>query len=435
MKILGQLLPGVRELRTPLVVGILWIAAAALLSRHLPPSAQRNIQLVGREVRILVQDVPTSLRLTLGVLAVYLFGVVAHELAAVLTSPLFDIGGIILLLSVIYLPLWFALVLSGIVGILIMLIALLIVGIVLLIRKIYSSVGILSPRSKTEVALLDPVTLLREAARAASPFLARLRNALDPNRNQIDYFMQARIDRAFLGSAQFLEEAVQQLRPYQLQDAAKMLGIKFDVLKEELGRSFDANDWGHLPPADMGEDLIAVTRQEVIDGLRSAQSPLRQEFAETFGDRQKLREDVKRRVERANVRLRAEQPALYDEYDRLRSEGEFRVAVAPPMAAVVIGTCLLVARLPTHIKPTINTLRSLKWVSSSGDQWKATSSTVWRLLGGLLLTTAAGLIVFSLMFAAGRGRTRSATDLLYASVRQEVIENRDEPDLRPTDFG
>jgi len=78
MKILGQLLPGVRELRTPLVVGILWIAAAALLSRHLPPSAQRNIQLVGREVRILVQDVATGLRLTLGVLAVYLFGVVAH---------------------------------------------------------------------------------------------------------------------------------------------------------------------------------------------------------------------------------------------------------------------------------------------------------------------------------------------------------------------
>jgi hypothetical protein len=167
----------------------------------------------------------------------------------------------------------------------------------------------------------------------------------------------------------------------------------------------------------------------------SAQSPLRQEFAETFGDRQKLRKDVKRRVERANVRLRAEQPALYDEYDRLRSEGEFRVAVAPPVAAIVIGTCLLVARLPTHIKPTINTLRALKWVSLSGDQLKATSSTVWRLLGGLLLTTAAGLIVFSLMFAAGRGRTRSATDLLYASVRQEVIENRDEPDLRPTDFG
>lgn len=53
-----------------------------------------------------------------------------------------------------------------------------------------------------------------------------------------------------------------------------------------------------------------------------------------------LRREMKRRMKSAPLLLRVSSPLLYEEYDRLKTEGEFRSAISLPLAFAVFGAVL-----------------------------------------------------------------------------------------------
>jgi hypothetical protein len=104
---------------------------------------------------------------------------------------------------------------------------------------------------------------------------------------------------------------------------------------------------------------------------------------------------MRTRVERAHVQLRAQHEGVYNEYDRLRAEGEFRTAIAVPFVALLSSiSYLLIDEL--HV---------------SGDR-----RSVFYVVVGVT-----GLF----MLAAGGGKKSEAASLLYASVRQQLVVNAD----------
>jgi hypothetical protein len=129
------------------------------------------------------------------------------------------------------------------------------------------------------------------------------------------------------------------------------------------------------------------------------------------------------RIAEARVRLKADQPAVYDEYDRIRSEGDFRTAIAIPLAACVVLFGYMVAgQAPGLVGGP------LRAVFEGISSWSMLSehpglrSFVDKAGNVPWLSWIVGVLLLVACIAAGRVKDAEAARLLYASIRQKIME-------------
>ncbi len=406
MNILAQVLPGLRDLRVPLALGLLWLTTFALLFRQLPPTVATEGADALREFQPFIEVLPNAVKLSVAAIGVYLLGVLAEEVGRLIgmivsaVRPTSDgqvtglvALGVLFALGTFMEQLW------------IPLLALL----TFMLAIAYISWRVDGRRLPFTTSLVKnslPLALrgLREWLLQLADILAR---AWSPTAEQVDFFVAQR-DLTLLERPEFLQELLRTSDTLDLAVLAERVGLE---VREALeGLTYEdmeplPTDWRDFYNAIQGgTDKHALTRAAIKDVrlslmrslTRAAESDphISQMVVSRLYDRRAVRREVARRVEEANVRLKAEQPALYDEYDRLIAEGEFRRSTAVPVAAL------------------------LGAVAATADDQLGLTPTQWAWVAGALACVSLA------MFSAGRYKSLAATRLLYASVRQEVIEGR-----------
>lgn len=84
MTILSQVLPGLRDLRAPLAAGVLWVLVALVFSDLLPSELLHGE--LAQRVAATAENAPQALAIPLGVLGLYLLGVVFTEIAGIVVG-------------------------------------------------------------------------------------------------------------------------------------------------------------------------------------------------------------------------------------------------------------------------------------------------------------------------------------------------------------
>src|SRR5262249_55245273 len=80
MNVLAQIIPGIRETRTPLVVGILWVGVAWVLS-FLVPRHVWQFDALNTPIHQ-IQRLPTEVVVSITLLLIYIFGVILDFVGA-----------------------------------------------------------------------------------------------------------------------------------------------------------------------------------------------------------------------------------------------------------------------------------------------------------------------------------------------------------------
>jgi hypothetical protein len=98
MNLLTQLLPGLRDVRTPLAVGILWTVATVLLYPSLPDKFRNELDLTSSAYGGFVAQLPVPIRAAIAGLGVYILGVALSYVGESLTrvvGAIVDLRGLI----------------------------------------------------------------------------------------------------------------------------------------------------------------------------------------------------------------------------------------------------------------------------------------------------------------------------------------------------
>src|SRR4051794_20271531 len=84
MTFLAQLPPGLRDIRVPFAVGVLWVSAIALIIPLAPKSVQSGGTAALAQDRVIIDVVPHSVLLGLAPLGIYILGVLMNEIRVIL---------------------------------------------------------------------------------------------------------------------------------------------------------------------------------------------------------------------------------------------------------------------------------------------------------------------------------------------------------------
>jgi hypothetical protein len=414
MGLISQALPGLRDLRTPLTVGALWVLAGLLFHQLLPLDIQRQLGAMTRDISNVLSSIPTVALGSFAGLGVYLLGVAMAlvgaaiaRLVRVLTTP--AMGALLAFILLAYFL--FS-------AVLIVLIILLLI-VVLLIWVGWRQEAADEPFADFLVRGLRDV--MSEVAGAVVELLEVLVSTWSPTREQVHYFLQQNLQRRVDASPDLLRRLIQRRSRSELADDLMRAEVPLRVLKDRLeGEGVedwdgsDVEDWYRLEQRLSNSDYqqsVDVLRKVLLESLKGNPKQ-RSAFLKQFTLSAAAQKDAVLRLEEAHVRLKVDQPALYDEYDRLRAEGEFRSAVALPVSAIFAGVGILVAD-------------QVRWFDSQLEWLGTHVSWVSVQLWLALLIVIMAAIPLLLFIIAGRSRELEALKLLYASVRQDVIQNRD----------
>lgn len=136
------------------------------------------------------------------------------------------------------------------------------------------------------------------------------------------------------------------------------------------------------------EDLA---RTVMLDEL-SRNPVARAAFAATVYDMEALKKNLQTRLNEAEVDLRAKSVDLFQEYDRLCAEGEFRRGISLPALAILAGLGALLFEL-----------------------FSVRLTTAW-----LVTLFAAAAIIASVLHSAGSRKLKEANRLLYSCVKRTI---------------
>lgn len=228
-----------------------------------------------------------------------------------------------------------------------------------------------------------------------------LKKAWDPSRQQVDYMLREESNRSLASSADLRGRLTSQLPPRQLAEVTRRINLQEAEFQRQLATL--APD---LRPLTLSKALrrvktesrvAAVVRAAVNDRI-AGNAEARRIFILAAISTARMQADVKSRVDRAHVQLRAQYEGIYNEYDRLRSEGEFRTAIAVPLFGLLGSISYLLI-----------------------DELGLIGDKVY------IFYTVAGVASLA-MLAAGGSKKSEAAQLLYASVRQQLVQNADTRD-------
>jgi hypothetical protein len=389
VNILAQILPGVREVRTPAVVGILWALALVALHGVFPEALPNGSALIpSKELR---SAIPEEFQVALLSTLLYILGLVLVEFGRFFLQVFWSLW----MLALLY-PAWlFA---------------------IAILREPMFFVYLLLPFLVVSVSRWrsDPrgglgeqmkITHIQALDWLKAGTIALLGLLIEAVNRPVEYerlYLADEVLRMYRESPVAIERLIDDLTPRAVIYAVESLSIELGDIDRGMP---DVDVRARKKFDSLGKILVgARSNAEACEYLRtsikariSRESGCLQSLVNSgVFDLTNLRTAIKARLDRAVILLRVNHQNLYDEYDRLNAEAEFRSGAALPLA-VLVGS----------VSRYVQTVAEV----SVGSSW------IWSI--------APCLFVFVLLQVAGKNRSNGATLLLYASLRQQIVEDKD----------
>ncbi|MBA8793669.1 hypothetical protein FHX74_001274 [Friedmanniella endophytica] len=177
--------------------------------------------------------------------------------------------------------------------------------------------------------------------------------------------------------------------------------------------------------------------KESLLGVLAGSSEARREFVWRYVVVALPPEQIDRRISELKVRLKVDHEKLYDEYDRLSAEAEFRSAIGIPMAATLIFVGYAQVQTFSWLTfdqwwPTVDRLLNVQALPS----WLYWLPEACReILHQPFWAFVIGVVIMILFSSAGKAKAGEAARLLYAAVRQGILSKADEPLFDSSELG
>ncbi|MCX5064663.1 hypothetical protein OOJ91_02110 [Micromonospora lupini] len=384
MNVLSQIIPGIREARTPLAIGSIWSIAAWVGCSLAPKEVwQQEIFSTAADQ---ISKVPPEALIGIAALLIYLVGVFLQSMGEAISR--FSI------------PLIFAGV--GIVITLVLASAIFRLAVVLLPTGVVTLLAVAALRHHRLRSGTYWATVEDTLSSAWSNLLVyveehwiRYRTARATSDSLFNELCAESLEDYYVSNPSFLEDRVNELTHSSLHQAALGASLTLEeahaegMQDEELPSRVKtlADLRLHLQDVEKYDESVRKALIKKLKRERQARAGLSQVL-----ELNSYHDWLRRRLNRADHDLRSK-AELYMEYDRIRAEGEFRKGISLPLGALAAILCY-------------------KWhltFNASGPK---------ILLWGLL---ASAIVVWLVVHAAGASQADKATRLLYAAVRDRTV--------------
>jgi len=333
VNVLTALLPGARHLRAPLAIGYLWLLVAWINAPRL--SAEfRHSALVVRATQDIRHLTPVLIVLivSFGAYVLGLFFEIFDELLVIIgVVGLLTIGLMFAAVMVPVFLLFLAIVFSPIVVPL---------TLVMLLVPFYRS-----RRHKTtfrselaQESISDFWLPFQDLAYSAKNLLLRMWSSASVAKNEL---VSNRLAQLLEEHPEIRANFCDTVSVKVLRIACSEAGLKSqgkENITIENGSVVDVAEAATRSSVDPQSEKII--RRYLLERLETSREVTRSVVLRVMNTTD-IRELVNRAFDDAEAWLRAEKPRVFEEYDRLRSEGEFRRGIAVPLGAALISLCVL----------------------------------------------------------------------------------------------
>jgi hypothetical protein len=387
VNILSQVMPGLREVRTPFTTGLLWVAFGGILLSLLPEETWDRE--VFRDAVELMRRLPGEIMIPVALVQIYVLGIL-FEFLAHRMFRVFLIGMVVV--GYVFAPQAMALIMIQSFSVLV---PLTLFGMAIL--PLYAWLRSRRLRSTFYDALEDTISRWEDMFRSAALGIAKgVRESFESETAIFNELVGRELEQHY--SDEFFTDEVGRLNRTRLYATASMMNMTVSAVRRESGipigefrRTKTISDLKLRRDAS-GNDFDKHVRSVMLEMLRGSHEA-RAVFAEKNIVSLELRNSLRRRLVRVDLRLRVEYPEIFAQVDRLSAEGEFRTAVALPVTAL-----LAILAYKWH----------LEFNAASG------------LRTFFYMCLAAGLIGMVLAYAGTR-KTKESRILLYECTRSGIV--------------
>ncbi|MBB3327757.1 hypothetical protein [Microlunatus antarcticus] len=177
---------------------------------------------------------------------------------------------------------------------------------------------------------------------------------------------------------------------------------------------------------DLGRWLVKRLSDLLNDNERYRRLFLRQ-----IVDSAAYTKDLERRTKAGQIRLRVEQSGLFDLFDRLKSEAEFRVSLSLPLAISVSLLWLLLTKEVSLLNYRVP-MRLKSWLEPVGLQDIPIRDFYINVR--YIISVLTGIVTFVIFTGAGKVKDIEASAILYSSNRYIGIPIGTETFIEDEDF-
>jgi hypothetical protein len=327
MNIFTELLPGARQLRTPLAIGCLWILAGWINAEVVSEDIQRNLLL--RRAETGLEHLPLSLNLVLFSFAAYILGLCFEAIDEFIINAAVSIA-------------FTGLVIAGGYAI----IAVLVRGYALALLLLIAGVLVVYFRSRRNASniwdeadqvIMNLLVPIRGFFYDYKDNLVNLWSITQLVRNEL---IAKKIDDILLSHPQVLVEFCETVSIGALRVASAKAGLGQNRVTsrfvEDNGRTTDMSEVAKRSLADSGSEqlLRSYLRQRMLSS-----SEVRKAVTLRVMDTTDIRKLVSQAVSDGIALIRAGKPKVFEQYDRSKSEGKFRCGISAPLAVVLWSVC------------------------------------------------------------------------------------------------
>ncbi|MDT0533244.1 hypothetical protein RM555_30070 [Micromonospora sp. DSM 115977] len=370
-------------------MGLLWSGTLWLIFFLIPEQDWRSPQV--KSVAEPLQDFPDQILLAFGIFLIYLLGILLEMLSkifwglCIFASALFAVGALLFTFRTTRAAVSLSLLL------LVAFVSYVALAASRLRRKLQDE-----PYSK----VLEDTTfqILESAGGRIAGFFRQVREIAEPDYGNFQELLKADLELAFGENRDILNNALEVMTPATLGRAVEATNVSNHDLyvfaeNAEKPKIARANDASLLKFYIRRDPRIAQLARQALRQKLKEEPTAQIEFATTVFNLAAQRDRLRARMEQAEVALRVNYKELYNEIDRVRSEGEFRKGVAWPLAAFSISSVLTIYDF-----------------------------LGFRVTDGVVVMLAiVALVSAGMIHSAGAGRTRRANQLLYACLLQNLV--------------
>ncbi|MEU8337803.1 hypothetical protein [Micromonospora tulbaghiae] len=395
MNVLGQVIPGLREARTPFAVGLIWSLAGWVACSLLPSTVWQKPIFITAASQI--AKIPQEVSISVLIFAIYVAGILLEAVGRMIKGiaiGLFYMAAFLTVMS------FASATVPQLLFVAVLLLALLFIYAFARQRRL----GGASYRDVIEDTILSGGLSLAGRIEA---WIRIIRHSFEADKEVFDALVVEELELYFQRNDSYLNGVLGGLDDDQLFQAAFGVGLTL----EEVYAVSETSDRDELRGFKVLSDVRLARRHSDI-GFSDVRLALELRLKRSVDDRAKfasvalefdeLRKILRRRLLRAELQLRVDNADLFGEYDRIKAEGELRAAIAVPVAVL-----LALVAYKWHL--TFNADSSL--------------TPLWFLFFGCAVTGVT-------LTMAGRGQTIKSNRILYSSVRTGLISVRQDEEIR-----
>ncbi|MGC5033972.1 hypothetical protein [Micromonospora sp. DT229] len=179
-------------------------------------------------------------------------------------------------------------------------------------------------------------------ARKVDQTIDYYRQALESDSQIFNELVEQELELHFDRNGEFLLDAVAKLDRKRLYQTAIAVGVTLEEVHtyatqderskfRSLKNLYDLRLQRRKRTEEVDADLRKALQEKLSTGAEA-----RRAFARSALDYSELRGILRRRLERAELVLRSDNPDVFMDYDRVRSEGELRSAVGLPVTGLLV---------------------------------------------------------------------------------------------------